>query len=158
MLEYNKISEIYSGHYQLILDLPNKNELFKIIDLRYKYVWIIDHIENAIEWSKYKHSLFGAFMNENKINARNINMEVLIETEDFLNYIPLITQSIKIIQTNIEPPYYMNLNKLYGKSKYDLLKSKINYLYELDMPGAVDYSQIISSNKDYLERLLINLQ
>lgn len=154
MIECNTIKELYKGHYQLILDFPEKEELYKIIDLSYRYVWMINHIENSIEWSEYKHSLFGSFKTENKIQARNIKMDVLIETEVFLKYVPLIAQSITIIQTNIEPPYYLNLDNLSGKSKYDLLKSKIDYLFELDMPGAIDYSQIISPNREYLENLL----
>ena len=158
MVEPNKITEIYKGHYQLILDFPDKSELYKIIDIEYKYVWIFNHIEDAVEWSLYKHSLFGKFCDKTKIKARNIKMDALIETEDFFQFIPSISSTIKIIQTNIEPPYYLNLDNLSGKSRYDLLKSKIDYLFELDMPGAIDYSPIVSPNKEYLEKLLIKLK
>ena len=158
MEEPNKITEIYKGHYQLILDFPDKSELYKIIDIEYKYVWIFNHIEDAVEWSLYKHSLFGMFCDKTKIQARNIKMDALIETEDFFQFIPSISSTIKIIQTNIEPPYYLNLDNLSGKSRYDLLKSKIDYLFELDMPGAIDYSPIVSPNKEYLEKLLIKLK
>lgn len=153
MVECNKIIELYKGHFQIILDFPEKSDLYKIIDKSYKYVWLFDHIEDSIEWCDYKHSIFGLFDNTVNIKARNIKMEVLLTTEDFLKYIPLISQTVKIIQTNIEPPYYLNLENLKGKAKYDLLKSKIDYLYELEMPGATDYSPIVSPRRDYLENL-----
>jgi hypothetical protein len=154
MVECNKIIELYKGHFQLILDFPDKSVLNKIIDRRYKFVWLFEHIEDAIEWSEYSHSLYGIFDDTVRIRTRNIKMEVLINTEDFLKYVPSISQSLKIIQTNIEPPYYLNLENLYGKGRYDLLKSKIDYLFELEIPGATDYSPIISPNREYLESLL----
>lgn len=153
MVEVNKIIELYSGHFQLILDFPDKSELFKILDMNYKYVWLFEHTEDAVEWADYKHSLFGLFDDTVKIKVRNIKMDVLLKTEDFLKYIPSISQSIRIIQTNIEPPYYLNLDSLNGKAKYDLLKSKIDYLFELDMPGAIDFSPIVSPKREYLEHL-----
>lgn len=154
MVECNKIIELYNGHYQLILDFPDKSGLYKIIDSNYKFVWLIEHIEDSVEWTDYKHSLFGVFDDKIKIRIRNIKMEALLNTADFLKYIPSISQTVKIIQTNIEPPYYLNLENFSGKAKYDLLKSKIDYLFELDMPGAIDYSSLISPNRDYLEHLV----
>ncbi len=153
MVEANKIIELYEGHFQLILDFPDKSELHKVIDKSYEYVWIREHIENAVEWSDYKHSIFGVFDNDVSVKARNVKLEILLKSEDFIKYIPLISQSVKIIQTNLEPPYYLELDKLKGKAKYDLLKTKTDYLFELDMPGAIDYSPIISPNRSYLEKL-----
>ena len=137
-------------------ELKEFNELdilYKIIDKSYKFVWLFEHTEEAVEWAEYHHSLYGVFDNKVKIKVRNVKMEILLNTEDFLKYIPSISQSVKIVQTNIEPPYYLNLENLSGKAKYDLLKSKINYLFELDMPGATDYSPIISPSLEYLENL-----
>lgn len=150
----NQIHELFKGHYQVILDFPDKIDLYKIIDKSYKFVWGFEHIENAVEWSEYKHSLYGIFNEKTPVLARNIKMEFLLETEDFINYIPSMSQTIRIIQTNIEPPYYLNLDNLRGKGRYDLLKSKVDYLFELEMPGASDYSTIISPNREYLEMIL----
>ena len=84
-------------------------------------------------------------------------MEYLMETSDFLQLIPEIHQTVKIIQTNIIPPYYLNLKQLSGKGKYDLLKNKIDYLFELEIPGAIDYTHIISSQVNFLEKIIENL-
>ena len=157
-IETNKIEEIYKGHYQVILDFPTPSDLIKIIDMSYKYVWSIEHKENLVEWVKYDYCLYGKKKKSNNVFARNIEMEYLMETSDFLQIIPDIHQTIKIVQTNIIPPYYMNLNQLSGKGKYDLLKSKIDYLFELEMPGAIDYSPLISPNIDFLKNVIDRLK
>ena len=84
-------------------------------------------------------------------------MEFLLNTSDFLDLIPQIHQTVRIIQTNIVPPYYLNIKNLSEKGKYNLLKSKIDYLFELEMPGTIDYAPIISPNINYLENLIAKL-
>jgi len=157
-IETNKIEEIYKGHYQVILDFPNQNDLIKILDISYKYVWGIEHNENSLEWEKYDYHLYGEKVNSDVVLARNMQMEYLIETSDFLRLIPNIHQTIKIIQTNVIPPYYMNLSQMKGKGKYDLLKDKVDYLFELEMPGAVDYAPLISPNIYFLENIIDKLK
>lgn len=154
MVETNKIIELFEGHYQVILDLPEKPDLLKIIDLSFQYVWIFGHTENEVEWSDYKHSLYGVFDDLSEVKMRNAKMEVLLKSEMFFKYIPYISQTVKIVQTNIIPPYYLNLDSLDGKSRYDLLRSKVDYLFELVIPGAIDYSRIVSPDKKFLERIL----
>jgi hypothetical protein len=153
-IETNKIKEIYKGHYQVILDFPSPSDLTKIIDTSYKYVWCIEHNENSVEWEKYDYHLYGKNIKSDTVFARNIEMEYLMETSDFLQLIPEIHQTVKIMQTNIIPPYYLNLKQLSGKGKYDLLKNKIDYLFELEMPGAIDYTPIISSQVKFLEKVI----
>lgn len=154
MIEINKIKEIYKGHYQVILNFPSSNDLLKILDTSYKYVWNIEHIENSIEWEKYDYYLYNKRIKSHSIFARNIEMEYLMETSDFLQFIPNIHQTIKIIQTNAIPPDYLNIKQLTGKRKYDLLQNKIDYLFELEMPGAVDFAPIISPNIKFLENVI----
>lgn len=157
MIECNKITEIYKGHYQVILNFPEIADLNKIIDKDYEYVWVYDHLENANKWVEYKHSKFGILEESYFALARNFKMELLIKTADFLNEIKNISQSVKLIQTNIEPPYYLDLDKLKGASKYNLLKEKVDYLFDIDIPAATDYAPIISPNKKYLESLIKKL-
>jgi hypothetical protein len=148
----NIIEEIYPGHFLMILDFPDKSELINIVSPAYKYVWLFEQQENRVVWDEYRHRLFDGF-HDKEIKVRNITMEVLVKTEDFIDLIPSISQGVKMIQTNIEPPYYLALDRLKGKERFDLLKSKVDYLFELDMPGAIDYSPIISPNREYLEKL-----
>ena len=157
MIKTNQIEEIFKGFYRVILDFPDKSILFKVLDKSYKYVWVVEHIENGIEWDNYNHTLYGVKLFQN-IKVRNLKLEFLMETEQFLNYIPEINQSVKLLQTNIVPPYYLELSKFHGKSKYDLLKAKVDFLFELDLPGATDYSPIISPNLGYLENLLLKIK
>lgn len=154
MIETNKIIEVYQGHYQVILDFPEPSDLTKIIDISHRYVWGISHHEISVEWAKYNYSLYGENIDSCNIMARNIEMEYLIETSDFLNLTPFINQTINIIQTNIIPPYYLDLKRLSGYAKYSLLKQKVDYLFELEMPGAIDYASIISPHKIFLENVI----
>jgi hypothetical protein len=154
MIEVNTIQEIYKGHFQVILDFPSPVDLEKIINLNYKYVWAIEHKEVRTSWVEYDYSLFEKKVGESLVLARNIEMEFLIETDKYLKLIPHIKQTVKIIQTNIIPPSYIDIKRLNGKRKYDLLKEKINYLFELEMPGASDYSPIISPNREFLEEVI----
>ena len=152
-IEVNKIKEIYKGHYQVILDFPEPQDLLKIIEPTYKYIWGFEHSENSIEWAKYTHSIFGKPCKEN-FRVRNINMEYLVETNSFLELIPFIHDTVNLIQTNIIPPYFLNMDRLKGKDRYDLLKSKIDYLFEINMPGAIDYTPIVSPNRTFLENVV----
>lgn len=154
MVETNVIKEIYKGHYQVILDFPTPSDLINIIDTSYKYVWSIEHHENSLEWQKYDYCLYGKKVTPNTVFARNIEMEYLVETSDFLQLIFNIRKTVKIIQTNIIPPHYINIKQLSGKGMYDLLKNKIDYLFELEIPGAVDYAPIISPHVDFLETVI----
>jgi hypothetical protein len=157
-MENNKIKEIYKGHYFVLLDFPTTNDLFKILDSSYKYVWGIKHLELRTEWKDYDYYLFDK-KNENiKVKARNLTMEFLIETNDFLRIIPDIRQTIQIIQTNHIPQYYLDLNKLEGKSKYDLLLQKVDYLFELELRGAIDYAPLVSPNIKFLEQVVAKLK
>ncbi len=153
MMEVNKIREIYSGHYQVILDFPTPNDLKYILDGSYTYVWGVQHNELRSSWKEYNYSLFG--QRDFEIGyARNIQMEFLIDTKSFLKLLPEIKQTIHLVQTNIIPPYYLDLNILDGNKKYALLKEKTDYLLEITIPGASDYAPLVSSNLSYLEMVV----
>lgn len=154
MTEVNTITEIFKGHYQVILDFPEPIDLEKIIDKNYRYIWGISHNELGPSWTPYDYSLFGVKLDGMQLQARNIEMEFLIETDKFIELIPFINQTIKIVQTNSIPPAYLDLKRLTGQSRYNLLKDKIEYLFELEMPGAVDYAPIVSSDIEFLKELI----
>jgi hypothetical protein len=150
----NVIEEIYKGHYQVILDFPTANDLGRIISSTHKYIWGVEHNEGRTAWSKYEGLLYGVKSKGEIVFARNIKMEFLIEVKDFLSLIPHIHQTVKIIQTNDIPPSYINIESLKGKSKYDLLKEKVDYLFEIDIPGSADYAPIVSPSVDYLNNVI----
>ncbi|MDR0232140.1 MAG: hypothetical protein LBI82_08490 [Dysgonamonadaceae bacterium] len=157
-IETNKIKEIFKGHYQVILDFPHKEDLLKIIDISYKYVWGTIYNESLFQWKDVEHCFFESKDVIRNAKIRNLRMEYLIHTEDFLNLIPDINQTIHIIQTNVEPPYYLDLNNLQGGSRYNLLKNKVDYLFELEMPSAIDYAPLVSPNISFLENVIDKLK
>lgn len=154
MVEVNKIQEIYKGHFQVILDFPTPNDLNKILDTSYKYVWGIEHNEKRTLWSQYSDTLFGVNLKDCPVLVRNMALEYLLPTEAFIDLIPTIKQKAKIIQTNEMPPYFLDLKKLEGKKKYDMLKNTIDYLFEIEIPGASDYAPIISPDVRFLEKVV----
>jgi len=156
MVEVNKINEIYSGHYQVILDFPSPGVLNNILDSSYNYVWGFQHNEIRSSWEKYEYTLFGQKGFE-KGFARNVQMEFLIDTKSFLKLIPNIKQTVHLVQTNVLPPHYVDLNRLSGQKKYALLKDKVDYLLEIEIPGAADYAPLVSPNLSYLEMLIERL-
>ena len=151
MLEINKIQEVFKGHFQVILDFPDATDLPKILDETVKYVWGIEHKEGGASWLKYNHTLFGKPMPMDLISARQIELEFLVETEAFFRMIPFIHQTTKLIQTNFIPPVYLDLKKFEGLKRYQMLQKEVDYLFELEMPGATDYATLISPSIDFLE-------
>lgn len=158
MIQTNSITEIFPGHYQVILDFPSSSDLIHILDSSYKYVWGIKHQEFLSTWKPYQYTLFGQFIDSKEFYARNMEMEFILDTSSFLDIIPNINQTIQIIQTNILPPHYINLSRLQGKQKYDLLKSKLSYRLEIEIPGATDYSPLTSPDILLLKRIINKLK
>lgn len=157
MIEVNSIKEIFKGHFQVILDFPSPSDLGKILDKDYKYVWCVGHVENRSDWVDYDYYLYGKRLENGFAQPRNIRMDLLIETSKFIEFIPLIHQTIKLIQTNVIPPSFLDLDRFSGKGRYDLLKNKIDYLFELELPGATDYAPIISPSENFLQSLIEKL-
>lgn len=154
MIEINKIKEIDKGIYFVLLDYLTKDKLKQIINQEYKYIWCVDHVENPHEWRAYNYSLYSQFGISQNVKARNITMEYYMPTSDFLNLIQFVNNSLTIIQTNSEPPSYLNLRELNDKSRYRLLKSKADFLFEIQMPGAPDYTPVVSPHIDFLEKTI----
>ncbi|MEK6153136.1 hypothetical protein WIW50_07750 [Flavobacteriaceae bacterium 3-367] len=157
-MEVNKIKEIFPNHYQMILDFPTTAVLKKLLNRNVKYVWVFEHVENINMWSPYRHSLFGENVNELEmlVEVRNMSMEYLVETSDFFKLIPKINQPITLYQIDEKPPSYVDLRRLNGKGKYDLLKKEVDYLFEIEIPYPSDYSPIVSPSEEFLKSIAIN--
>jgi uncharacterized protein Veg len=49
------IKEVYSGHYQIILDFTTNAFLKYVLNDSYSYVWVHDHhLVNQFEWNTYQ--------------------------------------------------------------------------------------------------------
>lgn len=154
-IEINRIKEIYKGHYAAILDFPTTDILYLLLNNSYKYVWVIDYKWNACTWNSTSFCLFENNMSDVKV--RNVKMDFLLETSEFLKLIPHINTNLHLIQVNNIPPYYLDIKRINGKVKYELLKKEADYLFEIELPYNSDYTEIISSDIRFLERVISSL-
>ena len=161
----NTIKEIFPGHYQIILDFASNKFLEHAIDDSYKYVWVYEHSlsfhpnsikdENNDTWNNYSLPLFSGKQNFNLI-ARHISFDFVLPTAEFKKLLPQFPQGIFAVQLNNLPEHYLNSKTMKDKTFYDLLKKECDYLFEFRVRNVIDYGTIISSNKEYLEKLLVN--
>ena len=119
----NTITEIYKGIYCVLLDFPTKEILYSIINKSYKYIWCVNYAADTNVWNNRMTSLYGIEIQD--VLTRNLKMEYLMKTEDFLEIIPFLNGSPHLLQINAIPPYYLDLNKLPDHTKYKLLL--VNY-------------------------------
>jgi hypothetical protein len=86
--------------------------------------------------------------------ARQLSFDFVIKTEDFAKIKNEIPNGVTLLQTNLLTPEFLDLKRLKGKTRYDLLKKECDFLFEIDLPNAVDYGTLVSTNKDYLTELM----
>lgn len=152
----NTIKEIYRGHYQIILDFATNAFLNHVIDERYKYVWVNNHkVSHYHEWKHHQLPLSGTGTAQSiNVLARGINFDFVVPTIEFEALLPNLGARITLVQLNELPPYYLDNERVKGKTRYDLLKKECDYLFEIDIPSATDYGTLISADKDWLQGLL----
>lgn len=126
-----------------------------MVDNSYKYVWGIDHTEFPYTWQQTSCDFLGS--HKESLCVRNLQMEYLLETQKFIKLIPCFKRDIHIVQLNKIPPYYLSFNTLKGKSRYDILLKETDYLFEINLPSSPDYTEIVSPNREYLEKLINSL-
>lgn len=154
-IEINKIKEIYPGHFYVLLDFPTLDLLGDILDESYKYVWVVNYGLQGCDWHKDSYHLFDESIKDAQI--RNLKLDFIMNTSDFIKWIPCIKNNLHVLQTNKIPPYYLDLERITGKAKYDLLKKDVDYLFDINLPYSSissDYTEIISPNLSFLNALL----
>lgn len=151
------IREIYdTPHFCVRVNLDYKNDLYKVLDCTCKYVWILEHSECLSSWTPSNNMLFSNQSDPERVFVRNDKMEILIETQTFLDIIKTHHFfHVTFVQTNIMPPNYLTANKFVGKKKYDMFKECIDYIFELEVES--DYICFVSSRKNILENILEKL-
>ena len=154
-IEINKIKEIYSGHFCVLLDFPTLDLLKDILDESYKYVWVVNYGLQGCDWEKDSYHLFDESIKD--VQIRNLKLDFIMKTSEFIKWIPCINNNLHILQTNKIPPYYLDLDRMNGKNKYDLLKKDADYLFDINLSYSSissDYTEIISPHLSFLEALL----
>ena len=56
------------------------------------------------------------------------------------------------------PPDYLDLTRIKGHQRYQILVNECDYLFDLEIPSATDYGTLISSKLDYMEGLIESKQ
>ncbi len=149
----NTVKEIYPGVYQIILDFASNKFIEFILRAEYELIWIHDfEPKNISSWNKYNMPI-STRLSKN-VAARHISYDFIIKTAEFEEIKKEIPNGITLIQIKNKPPEFLDLKRLKGKTRYDILKKECDYLFELDLPSAVDYGTLISSNENYLIELL----
>ena len=151
----NQIKEIYSGVYQIVLDFASHKIIEKILSRDYEYIWVHNHMTN-LENNWFNSQL--PISEEKKINvlARQVSFDFLIKTENYDEIGNELSQGVTLLQIKKRPPKFIDLKRLKGKTRYDLLKKECDYLFEINLRNVIDYGTLISSNKEFLEGLLID--
>ena len=122
----------------------------------YKYVWVHNHLAGTYaEWKEYELPILPTRENQ-KTLARGIRYDFILETTEFKNLLPDWNGGIQMVQMNRVPPYYLDLNRIEGNKRYELLRVECDFLFEVDIPSATDYGVLISNDRDYLQSLLDN--
>ncbi len=150
----NCIKETAPGRYRIILDFATTNILPFLIRHNYNYIWVHNHTTGkGYDWEE-----FNLPIKDNTVNiktlARSLTFDFILTTEEFKKIMTNWKGGIELIQMNNIPPYYLDLDKVKGNMRYEILKNECDYLFEVDIPSAKDYGTLISPNREYLQSLL----
>jgi hypothetical protein len=149
----NTIKEIYPGIFQIILDFASNRFIDFALRDNYEFIWIHCYeSKNNINWTTYELPISDKF--QMSVLARQISYDFIIKTTEYKNIRNEIPNGVTLIQTNKMPPDFVDLKRLKGKTRYDLLKKECDFLFEIDLPNAIDYGTLISTDKTYLTELL----
>ncbi len=153
--DLNTIKEIYPGQFQIILNFATNNFIEFVLSKEYKYAWVSDHsLQENVTWKKLNLPLTD--FQSAEVLARFLKFDFILETEEFEKMFRSLRTGIRLVQMNKLPPYYINLNNLHGRTLYDKLKLECDYLFDLNIPSAIDYGTIVSCHRDFLQNLLEN--
>jgi hypothetical protein len=149
----NTIKEIYPGVFQIILDFASNRFIKFALRDNYEFIWIHSYEpKNRSSWTEYDLPISEKL--QMKVLARQITYDFVIKTIDYEKIKNEIPNGMTLIQTNKLPPDFLDLKRLEGKTRYDLLKKECDFLFEIDLPSAVDYGTLVSTSKNYLIDLL----
>lgn len=152
----NCIREISFGQYRIILNFATTDILPFLLKDDYNYVWVHNHTTGTNhEWQEFNLPI--KTNSENiKTLARSVTFDFIFTTDEFKNIMANWKGGINLIQMNHIPPHYLDLNKVMGSKRYEILEKDCDYLFEVDIPSATDYGTLISPNKEYLQSLIDN--
>ncbi len=149
----NTIKEIYPGTYQIILDFASNKFIDHVIRDTHKFIWVHSYeLKSNDTWTNFQLPISDNL--KMSVLARQLKYDFIIGTNEFDKIKNEMPNGVTLLQINRQPPDFLDLEKIKGKTRYDLLKKECDYLFEIDLPSAVDYGTLVSSNVDFLTDLL----
>lgn len=149
----NTVKEIYPGTYQIILGFASNKFIDHIIRDTHEFIWVYGYkLKQNQLWTKFQLPISDRM--SRIVLARQLKYDFLIRTNEFGEIKNEMPNGVTLLQINKQPPDFLDLGKIKGKTRYELLKRECDYLFEIDLPSAVDYGTLVSSNKKYLTDLL----
>lgn len=151
------IREIYKGVYHVFLDFPSIKFLKYVLKDEYPFVWIDNYYPGFPDndWNRLSLPVFKNMENKDVL-ARNVSFDLVLLTTEFKEKINLWENGGTFFQIKKLPPDYLDMKRIEGKTRYDLLKKECDYLFEIKIAEPLDYGEIVSNDKKFLEELLSN--
>jgi hypothetical protein len=149
----NTIKEIYPETFQIILDFASNKFIDQIIRDSHKFIWVHNYeLKNNSMWTNFQLPISDNL--QKTVLARQLKYDFIIETDEYEKVKNEMPNGVTLLQVNRRPPDFLDLRQIKGKTRYDLLRKECDYLFEIDLPGAVDYGTLVSSNLNYLTALI----
>jgi hypothetical protein len=149
----NAIKTIYPGTFQIILDFASNKFIEYILRPSHKYIWIHNYSPHTSKtWTTFDMPLSDKL--KTKVLTRQVTYDSIIPTEDYKEIKDEMPNGTTLIQINKLPPDFLDLRSIKGRTRHELLKKECDYLFEIDIPGAVDYGTLVSHDETYLRSLL----
>lgn len=149
----NTIKEIYPGIFQIILDFASNKFIDHTIRDSHKYIWVHGYeVKSDSSWTKLQLPISDKL--QKTVLARQIKFDFVIKSRQFDELKNEVPNGVTLLQINKLPPDFLDLEKIKGKTRYDLLKKECDFLFEIDLPSAIDYGTLVSTNLEYLTEVL----
>lgn len=151
----NTIKEIYPGVYQIILDFASNRFIKFALRDSHEFIWIHSfELKNNMSWISRDLPISDKM--QMNVLARQITYDFIVKTSDYAKLENEIPNGVTLLQINNLPPDYLDLKRLEGKTRYAMLKKECDFLFEINLPSAIDYGTLISTNRDFMDDLINN--
>lgn len=151
MPETNRIKEIASGVYWVLLSSPKSLMLRDVLDPQTQFVLCWDHEVGDYTWSEFDLPVLDPRTPIGVI-SRIVRFDFVIPTRRFLDILPGMKPAIKAVQLSRIPPDHLDMNRIHGKHLHRILRD-CGWHVLLDTP-ANDYGQMMSPKREVLERAI----
>ncbi len=128
----NCIRETAPERYRIILNLASTNILPFLIKDHYNYIWVHNHSTGkCYDWEEFKLPITENLVNI-KTLSRSLNFDFILTTEEFKKIMRDWKDGIELIQMNNIPPYYLDLKRIKGNKRYEILEKECDCLFEVE--------------------------